>query len=137
MPRTVTALDWEKVGGYKRTVLPDKPPKPAVAWWWIPAKKGNRCSDCGHEVAVGSAVAFNHAEKRVLCEVCVDRAGISPTPSKRYLASRGRGKQTRGESGQSAIAVECPHCFAKPGHRCTGRASTGYHPSRKLAAQAS
>jgi hypothetical protein len=50
-------------------------------WWLVPGDA--RCDSCGHEVA---SFAYCHALQQRRCQVCCEREGIHPTPSKRWLA---------------------------------------------------
>lgn len=66
-------------------------PGTVVAWWWT-IGTGGLCSDCGEPMPRGTTVAYNHSQSRAVCEVCADRAGLAPQPSRKFLAMRARKK---------------------------------------------
>jgi hypothetical protein len=79
---TTGKRDWD--AARKRDLVRDRGADPiAPSWWLVPRTRG-RCGGCGH-VFAGTA-AYCHDERRSLCEVCWEREGIVPVPSRRYLA---------------------------------------------------
>jgi hypothetical protein len=61
-------------------------------WWWTRAKRGRRrCIECRERIPEGVTFAYCHPEQ-ILCELCVERAGLTPAISKRLKqASPGGG----------------------------------------------
>jgi hypothetical protein len=85
----VARLDFEKAR--RQEVAKGVPvDRSVVAWWWTIAGANGRCARCGNKTPRDTVVAYNHAEQRSVCEVCADRLGLSPQPSKRFLAQGGR-----------------------------------------------
>jgi hypothetical protein len=82
----MTKMDWDKAKRDGRQVPRAEPA--SIAWWQTIAKYWTRCSGCGEGIPAKTPYAYNHAEKRSLCSICTDNAGIMPQPSKRLLASR-------------------------------------------------
>jgi len=83
-------MDWERAR--QRDQARKAPPEPpVVAWWLTVARFDGRCDECRERIPHGSTYAYNHAEKRQLCSVCVDRLAIPARPSRRLLAE-GRGR---------------------------------------------
>jgi hypothetical protein len=79
-------MNWERANARDRARDRARAakPMPVVVAWWLTPSPGGRCPACGNPVARGQAVAYNHAEVRSLCQVCWERAGIVPQPSKRW-----------------------------------------------------
>jgi hypothetical protein len=70
-------------------VLKDKQSKTdADVWWWVPAKFSGRCAGCSEPTPKGTTVAYNHHERRVLCEVCCEGQGHVPSLSAAARALR-------------------------------------------------
>jgi hypothetical protein len=60
-------------------VLKEKASKTdADVWWWVPAKFSAACMGCSEPMPKGTTVAYNHHERRALCEVCCERQGHVP-----------------------------------------------------------
>jgi hypothetical protein len=65
--------------GRGEPVLKEKQSKTDTdVWWWVPAKFSGRCASCSETTPKGTTVAYNHHERRVLCELCVGREGHAP-----------------------------------------------------------
>lgn len=58
---------------------------PDVAQWWLtPARHGSVCDECYEPVPAGSALAYRFADHRAVCQLCADRLGLAPKPSKAW-----------------------------------------------------
>lgn len=79
-------LDWDKAAKKGSARVP-RSDLPSIGWW-LTISNGGRCDECGERMPKGSTIAYNHAEKRALCPVCVDRLGIVAPPSKRLLLAQ-------------------------------------------------
>jgi hypothetical protein len=79
-------MDWRRASMLDKAKIPPEP-KPVIAWWLTFSPFATSCSECGEPVSKGQAVAWNHAEQRSVCQVCIDRLSINVQPSKKYLAA--------------------------------------------------
>jgi hypothetical protein len=58
----------------------------APAWWLIHARKATRCTGCSEYVFANQVVAYCHEWGKVLCQLCIDREGITAKPSRKLKA---------------------------------------------------
>jgi hypothetical protein len=77
--KEIARLEHRLKLGRGEPVVKDKQSKTdADVWWWVPAKFSARCSTCSEPMPKGTTVAYNHHERRALCEVCCEREGHVP-----------------------------------------------------------
>lgn len=134
----MTRLDWETAKRRDAAAAgrKDRTPRPVIAWWWT-ISHGNRCDACQAHLPVGVPIAYSHAQKLALCEVCAEQRGLNPQPSRRYLTTPSPPQRPvarrQARARVSTIAVACPACDARPGQQCrtNGNPRIGFHPSRK------
>lgn len=100
-------------------------------WWLIPARPKSCCSDCCSQIPAETEAAFCHELAEVLCQVCTDRRGITPQPSRRLLKQHARAAVDR-----DMLVVACPRigCEMPAGERCVDR-SGSYKPTPHAARQ--
>lgn len=95
----MTRLDWEghqRKGRQRRAqqdAIRTKRPAAVVAWWLTFAGSPGSCSSCETSIARGQTVAYNHYEKRMVCEACIGPSGIRAQPSRKYVAEARRRKR--------------------------------------------
>jgi hypothetical protein len=57
-------------------------------WWLVAAKRRSQCEDCNARQPEGTAVAYCHGLRGVLCRECWRRRGIIPQPSRKIQKKR-------------------------------------------------
>jgi hypothetical protein len=77
-------MDWEKASARERGKPERKGPMP-VAWWWTVSTNGwQKCDECNVRIKRFGLYAWNHNERKALCEVCGE--SHYPQMSKKALA---------------------------------------------------
>jgi hypothetical protein len=76
-------------------------------WWWIPAKQGSRCDECGAGLPEDARVAYLPREKTIRCEICADAAGLrvefSGREKRRMARERERKAKARAAVRQESL----------------------------------
>jgi hypothetical protein len=76
----MTKMDWDRARRQEGA-------RPEAEWWWTVLPHASKCSECMEPVPAKRKAAYNHDERRAVCEVCVDALGLRPKASKRFLAA--------------------------------------------------
>lgn len=99
-------------------------------WWWIASRFDGTCDGCSEVFGAGDRICWRGEPKRVLCEICAEREGVSSEAKLSKSVKPERASVPPRSSVSNPCGAEYPDglCELERGHRglCETRFERGF-----------